>query len=166
MWFVLYRDNKRRERERDGWMLGKGTSYLEGEIEMTWKIEGVKRGGSVPERRLKTERRIGHNWRDWKKRARWTKAWGRERDRMRERREGTRREIVKGSGGIMTKWQEDDRSMGHFYPQERESDRDGGESGGEEATVDWRVTLFTARRRDWGILMWGGRREMKRDSLG
>lgn len=69
-------------------------------------------------------------------------------------------------GIIMTKWQEDDRSMGHVYPQERESKRDGEESGGREATALWRVTLFTGRRRDWGILMWGGRRKMKGDSLG
>lgn len=84
-----------------------------------------------------------------------------------KRRERTYREMKRSSEGIiMTKWQEDDRSMGHVYPQERESKRDGEESGGREATALWRVTLFTGRRRDWGILMWGGRRKMKGDSLG
>ncbi len=48
----------------------RGTSDLEGEREMTQKIEGARSRGGVPERWLKTDKSICHLWRDEKRRAR------------------------------------------------------------------------------------------------
>lgn len=55
------------------------------------------------------------------------------RDRAKEQGEGTWRKIDRSSEGVMmTKWQEDDRDMGHVYPQEEEAG-----SGGKECRQNW-----------------------------
>lgn len=164
-WVILSRGKNRTDR-RDG-CLERASSTWRGIERWHERLKKWERRGGDSERWLKTDRGICHQWRNETSRVRRTEGREIETDRVKERGEGPQREMERGSGGIiMTKRQEDDGSMGHVYPQEWESERDGIESGGRVATADWRVTLFTGKRRGWGILMWGGRTEMRRDSLG
>lgn len=121
----------------EGVEVWRGASHLKRERNRTGKTERARRW-------LKTDRNICHPRRDEKNRVRSSEGW--ERDIVKKRGEETWREMKRGSGGIiMTKWHENDRSMGHVYPQERASERDSGESGGGEVTADWRVTLFMGK---------------------
>lgn len=143
------------------------TSHLEGERETTRKIERVRRWSGVLERWLKTDRSICHHRTDEQRRVSWTEEWERERQSERERRRDTKRDGEGFRGHNNDKMTRGWSKHGSCLST--------GEGERERWQRVWRQrvdsrlkghSVYGGRRRDWGILMWGGRREMRRDSSG